>query len=65
MIVSAEVKPPPHPFYGDSYSRGMDPFHADAFEGFGEELIERIREVNPGPQRGGWFLLDGYGQEIG
>ena len=65
VVVSAEVKPPPHPFYGDSWDRGSDPFHANAFQGFSDDIVDQIKSMNPGPQRAGWFLLDAYGQEIG
>lgn len=60
-MVGPDQKPDPHPFYGDSYERGVDPWHADAFIGTpGEGRIG-----NTGERRGGWFLLDGYGTEIG
>lgn len=65
IFVSAAVKPPAHPFYGDSWDRGLDPFHPNAFQGFSDCIVDQIRSMNPGPQRGGWFLLDAYGQEIG
>lgn len=62
-IVGPEQKPAPHPFYGDSWERGVDPWHADAFVGLEGDL-----GCNPGrtgERRGGWFLLDGYGNAIG
>lgn len=61
VIVSAEIKPPPHPFYGDSYSRGKDPFHSScAPPEFADSEIWHKGEAVMG-----WFLLDAYGQEIG
>ncbi len=65
ITVSDTVKPPPHSFYGDSWERGSDPFHENCFQGFSEDIVDQIRAINPGPQIGGWFLLDAYGQEIG
>lgn len=63
MIVGPDQKPAPHPFYGDSYERGLDPWHADAFKG-----LEGNLGFNPGTtgqRRGGWFLIDGCGNAIG
>lgn len=60
--VGPERKPAPHPFYGDSWERGKDPFHAEAFKGLESEL-----GVNPGSvgeRKGGWFLIDGAGNAI-
>ena len=65
IIISETVRPPAHPFYGDSWVRGLDPFHPDAFQGFSDHIVSQIRFLRPGPQLGGWFLLDAYGQEIG
>lgn len=62
-VVGPNQRPAPHPFYGDSYERGLDPWHADAFKGLEEQLGQ-----NPGTQgerKGGWFLLDGFGNAIG
>lgn len=61
--VGPDQKPNPHPFYGDSYERGLDPWHADAFAG-----LEGKLGTNPGTtgaRRGGWFLIDGAGNAIG
>jgi hypothetical protein len=59
LIISAEVKPPPHPFYGDSWERDLDPWHEDAFpEGF-------KHGGTVGPRKSGWFLVDGYDNSIG
>lgn len=68
-------KPPPHPFYGDSYERGKDPWHVDAFKGVpgAAEAIAEGRVLNVGDDSGinsgkrseGWFLLDGWGNAIG
>ena len=58
-----DQKPAPHPFYGDSWERGLDPWHSDAFAGLEGEL-----GGNPGTlgeRRVGWFLLDGVGNTIG
>lgn len=61
MIVSATVKPPPHPFYGDSYERGLDPWHIDAapLEAGAAPFWDK------GPRKSGWFLIDGFGNAIG
>jgi hypothetical protein len=62
-IISATQKPAPHPFYGDSWERGLDPWHADAFYGLEIEL-----GGNPGTtghRKSGWFLIDGFGNAIG
>ena len=29
--IDEHLRPPPHFFYGDSYERGSDPWHKDAF----------------------------------
>lgn len=58
-VVSETQKPNSHPFYGDSWERGLDPWHSDAFAGL---------DINPGTtgtRRGGWFLVDGHGNYIG
>lgn len=65
ITVSHAVKPPADPFYGDSWERGVDPFHPNAFIGFSDDIIDQIRSLNPGPQKSGWYLLDAWGQEIG
>ena len=64
MIVSDTQKPPAHPFYGDSWERGLDPWHEDAFP---DEFKDQIRAMAGGqqPRQSGWFLLDGYGNAIG
>lgn len=60
-IISETVRPLPHPFYGDSYERGLDPWHSDAFP---DEF--KFAAPNQGPERsGGWFLIDAYDNCIG
>jgi len=60
MTTSATQKPAPHPFYGDAYERGKDPWHKEAFpDGFKDAA------PNQGDRREGWFLLDGFGNAIG
>lgn len=60
-VVSITQKPRPHPFYGDSYERGLDPWHKDAFP---DDL--KGAAPNQSVARGsGWFLLDGWGNAIG
>ena len=59
MKTSETVKPHPHPFYGDSYERGLDPWHSDAFPA-GLEFAG-----TDGPRNSGWFLIDGFGNAIG
>lgn len=61
MTTSETQRPPEHPFYGDNYKRGMDPFHPRCFP---EDIRGQIDQIYPGPQRAGWFLLDAYGNEI-
>lgn len=55
-------KPPPHPFYGDNYHRGLDPFHPDSMP---DEFKEVFRDAASAERKGGWFLCDAYGNEIG
>lgn len=62
-IVGPNQKPTPHPFYGDSFERGKDPFHADAFKG--PEVKLGYNPGSTGPRREGWFLIDGAGNAIG
>lgn len=59
MITSPTSKPPPHPFYGDAWHRGLDPWHRDAFP---EELADRA--PNQGQRGSGWYLEDAFGNEI-
>lgn len=61
--VSDKLRPPPHAFYGDSYERGIDPWHADAFRGI--PGIDADSVGTHGPRKGGWYLLDGFGNAIG
>lgn len=59
MKTSELVRPDPHPFYGDSWERGLDPWHEDAFP-------DQFRSVgSKGARRGGWFLVDGFTNYIG
>ena len=54
-VVGPDQKPRPHPFYGDSWERGLDPWHADAFVG-----VETKLGWNPGStgeRRGGSMRL--------
>lgn len=62
-VVGPDQKPDPHPWYGDSYERGVDPWHADAFAGLESELGRNPGST--GERKGGWFLLDAWGNEIG
>ena len=57
-IIDKDRKPPAHPFYGDNWERGLDPWHADAFPP-GFEGVGRT-----GKRREGWFLLDAWGNAI-
>lgn len=66
IVVGPDQRPPVtalyNGFYGDSWERGKDPWHADAFAGITE------LPYNPGTtgeRKGGWFLLDGFGNAIG
>ena len=60
MKISKNKMPDPHPFYGDKYERGQDPFHEDAFP---EELKDQA--PNRGKRKWGWFLLDHSNNQIG
>ena len=60
MKTSSTQKPLPHPFYGDSCERGLDPWHRDAFP---NEF--KASAPNQGERREGWYLLDGFKNEIG
>ena len=60
MFVSAKQKPKPHPFYGDSWERGEDPWHKD---GFPDEF--KSYAPNQGVRCGGWFLIDAFNNQIG
>lgn len=53
-------RPPPHPFYGDSWERGLSPWHKDAFP---DEFKSAAPEQ--AERKEGWFLLDAYGNSIG
>lgn len=59
-VVDINHRPPPHCFYGDSYERGLDPFHADAFIG-----TPAAGCGSNGKRAAGWFLLDAWGNQIG
>lgn len=58
MTTGPEQKPPPHPFYGDSWERGLDPWHVDAFP-------DEFKYVGvKGERKSGWFLIDGANNAI-
>lgn len=61
-VTGPDQKPAPHPFYGDNYERGSDPWHPSAFVGTPAE--GRMGDEKA-PRREGWFLLDAWGNEIG
>lgn len=58
---SKNQKPNPHPFYGDNYERGTDPFH------FSTAPIELQDDPswNRGKKKEGWYLLDNWKNQIG
>lgn len=60
MKTGPNQKPKPHSFYGDSYERGVDPWHRDAAP---DEFKDRF--PNQGVRKEGWFLMDAWGNEIG
>ena len=60
-LVSKDQKPEPHPFYGDSYERGLDPFHKDA----APDEFKDNKAFSGGKRKEGWFLLDAWGNQIG
>lgn len=59
--VSKDQKPNPHPFYGDNYERGTDPFHIST----APDHLKDNPVWNTGKLKEGWYLLDGFGNEIG
>ena len=59
-LVSKDQKPEPHPFYGDSYERGLDPFHKDA----APDEFKDNKAFSGGKRKEGWFLLDAWGNQI-
>ena len=59
--VSKDQKPNPHPFYGEYTERGNDPFHISA----APDHLKDSPVWNLGKLKEGWFLLDGFGNEIG
>lgn len=61
MITSDTIKPPPHPFYGDNYERGLDPWHVD---GAPPEVADSAA-WHRGERKKGWYLLDAWGNQIG
>ena len=64
-MVDANHKPPPHPFYGDSWERGVDPWHVDAFIDGLEWAAESLKSVlASGIRKEGWFLIDGGNNAI-
>ena len=53
-------RPPPHPFYGDHYERGLSPWHRDAFPSeYKDQAPEQYKRSS------GWFLLDAWDNAIG
>jgi len=59
MTISSYQKPPPHLFYGDTWERGLDPWHRSAFP---DEFKDSA--PNHGKRIEGWFLKDGWGNDI-
>jgi hypothetical protein len=59
MKTGPTQKPNPHPFYGDNYHRGLDPWHRDAFP---DEFKDSA--LRSGQRLEGWFLEDAYGNQI-
>lgn len=59
-IIDKNNKPVPHPFYGDNYERGLDPFHRDAAP---DEFKSHPAFVG-GKRKEGWYLLDNWGNVI-
>jgi hypothetical protein len=53
--------PPPVPFYGDHWERGVDPWHRDGFP-------DEFKDLAPSqsyPPGQGWLLIDWCGNVIG
>lgn len=59
ITVSAKQSPPPHPFYGENWHRGLDPWHVEAFP-----AGHKFASLHTGKRKGGWFLEDAFGNEI-
>lgn len=59
MIIGPNQKPPVHPFYGENYERGLDPWHEEAFP---EEFKKNA--ITHGKRKMGWFLNDAFGNYI-
>lgn len=57
--ISETVQPPPNVFT-DSFERGPDPWHADAFKGTGFESAGTV-----GERRMGWYYIDWCGNVVG
>jgi len=60
-MVSKNQKPESHPFYGDNYERGLDPFHKDA----APDEFKSSPTFSCGKRKEGWFLIDNWGNQIG
>ncbi len=60
-LISKDQKPSPHPFYGDNYERGLDPFHKDA----APDEFKESSAFSGGKRKEGWFLLDNWNNQIG
>jgi hypothetical protein len=59
IVVSAQQKPPEHFFYGNSWSRGRDPWHRDTFP-----VGLAWGAPHSGVRKEGWFLEDAFGNFI-
>ncbi len=60
MTISATQKPPPHPFYGDTWKRALDPWHRDAFP----DDMKLSAPRQEGKRSEGWMLEDAFGNAI-
>jgi hypothetical protein len=60
MTVS-ETQPPPPSKHGDTWERGLDPWHEDAFKG-----IANLPDIGTkGERRKGWHAVDWCGNCVG
>lgn len=59
MLTVSETVHPPISVAANSWERGLDPWHADAFP-------SEFKHVGTsGPRATGWYALDGFGNVIG
>ncbi len=60
-LVVSETQQPAPIFWVDSWERGLDPWHADAFTGTPAQDMF----VKTEPRKSGWYALDWCGNVVG